>query len=402
MNETHAEAPVPLVVVGCDFRVASSRWRSRLVLSADEALELTEALRRTDAADGFADLNTCNRNEWLVSTEQPEWVGELLRAQMKQRIGLDEAPWFEPYAYHGAAAVDHVLRVAVGLESLIVGERQIAGQLQHALENARERGTSSRVLNGLGAAAGRLVRASLRRGCLSGAGVGVHSLSLRFLEQQLAGRERSDVLVVGLGSIGRQVAAMFDIAPAFRTLRCNRTIAPEQADRVHPLATLPELLREVDAAVLCTGAPYPILTPDDLPARSPERPLTVVDIGIPEQGPRGALAENVTLVGLDELVAFHLGERSDDLRPVCECERQVDFSLGEFRTFCGQPAYAGILDTVHRQHGHFVKEDLPAAVAELPDDVRGRVAEELRERIRDYTSEVLRSIRSQSDGPGDS
>ena len=386
----------PLAVVGCDFRVASSRWRSRLVLSPEEALELAEGLRRTAAADGFADLNTCNRTEWLVSTERPEWAVELLRAQMQQRISSQPAPWFQPYAFFGEEAAEHVLRVAVGLESLVVGERQIAGQLYLALEEARERGTSSRVLNGLGAAAGRLVRAALKRGCLSGSGVGVHNLAVRYARHHLGDAVPLQLLVVGLGSIGRQVANLLEASPDLDVRLCNRTVSTGN-DRVHQLSELPVLLCEVDAAIVCTGAPRPVLDAALLRKAAPARPLLLVDIGIPEQVERENVPAGVTVAGLDELTAFHLGRRIDDLRPVCACEREVDFSLGEFRAFCAQPAYAEILDTVHRHHGQLMREELPRAVAAVPDDVRGKVADELRAHIRDYTTEVLRSIRSQTE-----
>ena len=58
----------PLAVVGCDFRVASSQWRSRLVLDESEARSIADKLKNNQAADGFVDLNTCNRNEWIVSS----------------------------------------------------------------------------------------------------------------------------------------------------------------------------------------------------------------------------------------------------------------------------------------------------------------------------------------------
>ena len=84
MNE--ATDKFPLAVVGCDFRVASSKWRSDLVLTDEDARVLARDLYRNGAADGFLDLNTCNRNEWIVSSSRPRWAAELLRAQMKIRV----------------------------------------------------------------------------------------------------------------------------------------------------------------------------------------------------------------------------------------------------------------------------------------------------------------------------
>ena len=133
---------IPLAVVGCDFRVASSAWRSRLVLADEEAAEIAQGLARNQAADGFLDLNTCNRNEWVVSTLDAKWAVSLLKSHMVQKLGPEAAAWFNPYVYTGDDAARHVLRVAIGQESLVVGERQIAGQLHDALELARTRNTS--------------------------------------------------------------------------------------------------------------------------------------------------------------------------------------------------------------------------------------------------------------------
>ena len=178
-------AVLPLAVVGCDFRVASSAWRSRLILGDEEAETLAGALRLNGAADGFVDLNTCNRTEWIVSGRDPQWAASLLRSQMIQRAGPGSQGWFSPYVHTGEDAAAHLFKVALGQESLVVGERQIAGQLNDALELARARGSSSRILNGLGAAAGRLVQMAFKQGCMAGASVGVHSLAVSWLAGRL-------------------------------------------------------------------------------------------------------------------------------------------------------------------------------------------------------------------------
>ena len=79
------DADVPLVVAGCDFRVASATWRNRLLLDGDQRAELTRALGEACDAQGLVVLETCNRVEWIVASKSPRWAGELLRAQMVDR-----------------------------------------------------------------------------------------------------------------------------------------------------------------------------------------------------------------------------------------------------------------------------------------------------------------------------
>ncbi len=231
-------AGIPLAVVGCDFRVAPSRARSQLVLEEHEALQLADELERGGWGDGLVVLDTCNRNEWVVASPQPAWAAQLLHSRMCQRLHPSIRGHIQPYSFVGDEAARHLFRVAIGQESLVMGERQISGQLFEALHRARTRGTSTRILNGLGSIAGRLVRIAMRRGCLEGSAVGVHSLAIAWLRQHLPpGRVR--VAVVGLGSIGRRVAGILEEDPRFELTRCNRTVVPGSG--VRPLQLLPSV-----------------------------------------------------------------------------------------------------------------------------------------------------------------
>jgi len=396
----------PLAVVGCDFRTAPSRCRSRLVLDAAAAKQICGELARLQAADGFADLNTCNRNEWILSTTNARVAAEMMRTRMKRLAGDEAAAWFEPYTFTGKEAAKHVFRVAIGQESLVVGERQIAGQMFSAFEAARRRGTSSRVLNGLGSVAGRLVRLALRRGCLQSTSVGVHSLALAYLEETLPEAASQRVAVIGLGSIGRRVLALLAKKSRFEPVPCNRTIPEDLRGRVRPLAELGRILENVDAAIVCTGAPVPVVQEGMVRRRSHAgrlRPLWLVDLGIPEQIGRFAFPERVHVVRLDELVAFHRSRRQNLQQAGpdgTEIEALVQRALVEFRVFCNSQAYTEILDTVQRHHRKLVSEEIPELIsrrlAYLPKADRSRLQTDLKSIILEYTTEVFRTIRESS------
>jgi glutamyl-tRNA reductase len=394
-----APAMPSLAVVGCDFRVASSAWRSRLVLTDDEARAMAVTLRRNAAADGFVDLNTCNRTEWIVSTRDPQWAASLLSGQMVQRMGAEAASWFSPYVRLGDEAAVHVFRVVLGQESLVVGERQIAGQLYGALETARDRKCSSRVLNGLGTAAGRLMRMALKQGRMGGRSVGVHSLAVACLAQWLGPEAIACVAVVGLGRIGRRVLSLVEQEKRYKAVCLNRTIGQDSARGARPLSDLPQVLAEADAVILCTGAPQPVLRSAHLDGRSAGRKLLVVDVGVPAQVERSGMPASVTVCGLDELASLHRESLpAQDSPPADGLDPMIDAALAEFRSFCGQPAFSDIIDTVHRTHCRLVREAIPRIIAErldsLPEEVRARVGQELRAVILGYTSDVFRTIRA--------
>jgi glutamyl-tRNA reductase len=282
--------------------------------------------------------------------------------------------------------------VAIGQESLVVGERQISGQLFDALHRARARGTSSRDLNGLGSIAGRLVRIAMRRGHLEASAVGVHSLAISWLREQLpAGPAR--VAVVGMGSIGRRVAGILEEDPRFDLSRCNRTV-PRGSGYI-PLSELSSVLSRVDAAVVCTAASRPVVNPELLVT---ERALALVDIGIPEQVGRGTGSRWVRRVGLDELVDWRqrragAAEGEADRRTQALVER----ALGELRRYCSEPAFSPVLERVRARSRALTNDELPALLeAQLPDlcaAERGRLEVELKSLIAGYTDETLQAIR---------
>ncbi len=399
MNEGGVE--IPLAVVGCDFRVASSRFRSRLVLDDAEAGRLAAALRNYRTVDGFADLNTCNRNEWIVSSREPAWAAELLRTQMIARAGPEARGWLQPYIYTGEQAARHVFRVAIGQESLVKGERQIAGQLYRALEKARERRISSRVLNGLGTVAGRLVRIALRRGCIGDSAVGVHSLAFGYLERRCGDRNAARVALIGLGRIGRRIMGILEAEPGIQTVLCNRSLPDDRPGVVRPIDELRDVLAGVDAAIVCTGALQPLVRAEHLQTRPADRPLLLIDIGIPEQVDRNGLPSGVTVAGLDELTAFYRSSCPELAEGLAEeIEGLLHKALSEFRVFCQEPTFSRILDTVQKHHRQLVREEIPRLIKErlayLPEEACACLEQDLRNIVLEYTSEVFRTIKETS------
>ena len=395
---TAAVPRLPLAVVGCDFRIAPSALRSRLVVPEEKVGILAAGLAGQGAADGLLVLNTCNRNEWIVSAGDPAWAASLLQAQMKTLLGEEARERTAPYVHLGEAAARHVFRVALGMESLVTGERQIAGQLHQAFQAARERGRASRVLNGLATAAGRVVRLADRAGHKAQAGRGVHSLAVDYLRHAFAGREGVDVVVVGTGAIGRRAHGVLAGGESFRVVACNRTVAPEGRAGVRPLGELPELLAAADAALVCTGAPRTLVGAELLAALPREKPLLVIDIGIPEQVARVGLPEGVTVVGLDELSSFyqerHCGPTELDRRRL---EAVVEETLADFAWFCSVPDYAEILDALLGRGKPALHERIATLLAHLPEAVPAQERSELERGLKvafqDYINEVLESIK---------
>ena len=373
-----------LVVVGCDFRVAPSTLRARLLLEPDEVVHLASELRSHAWARGLVVLETCNRSEWIASAQDPVWAGELLKGRMLALLG---DPRLRPYVHTGDDAARHVLRVAIGQESLVQGERQIAGQLFRAMEASRELGTSCRFLNGLGTVAGRLVRAASARGIVGSSARGVHSLAVQWVRSHIP---RGRVAVVGLGAIGRQASHVLDLDPNLHPVRLNRSPRPGAL----PLTQLAEVVAEVDAVLLCTAAPAPVLRAEHLAGR--DRPLYVADIGVPPQHAAGL--PHAVVAGLDELTAFHLSrDEGEDARRRAEADTLVHRAMAEYAWVLEAPSFTEALDAVHRRRWALVHEELSRRVDDrlhhLDPADRATVTEVLRGLVGETTQELFTAIR---------
>jgi glutamyl-tRNA reductase len=386
---------LPLVVVGCDFRVAPSAARSRLVLGETGAAELTAALRSLGAGDGLVVLETCNRSEWIATTTNPSWAAALLKAKMLSLLG-DAPRSRDPYTFEAEAAARHVLRVTLGLESLVAGERQIAGQVRRAFATARERGHSGRVLNGLATAAGRVVRLADRARVGARVGRGVHTLAADHVDAALAGRAGAAVLVVGLGAVGRKVAATLRARTRYAVVACTRSAAPGSGAR--PLAELPALIAAADATVVCTAASAPVVDAAMLAAARPG--AVVLDLGIPEQVARADAPPHVLLAGLDELAAGYAARDGRGAAASAALARAIDETIGEFAWFCSVPDYAGVLEALIHRGKPALYDGIGRALARLHDAVpqheRVELEREVRGVVQGYTNGILASLKAAS------
>jgi len=385
-------------VVGGDFRMASASWRAAAVLGDDERRDLAAALRRDEPELGFCAIDTCNRTEWIVSTKQPAWIGEILRARMLQRWKTsfpDSRNIPEPYIHVGHDAVRHILRVAVGLESFVVGEAQISGQFNRALERARAERTSSAYLNRLGIIVGHMVSDSCRIGFQNDQYRGVHGIALDFLRTRFENDDSAKrVIVFGMGEIGRRMAASIEELTAWKVLRVNRTVDDAHAHHWHACGRLPELLPVTDALVLCSGARQPVLRLSEVAAGVGARAFVTLDLGIPPQLEADVcVAGNLETYALDDLMSIMVRQEPGGRE---EVERLLDESVRLFDRYCREGDLVGLLDNTQKRHEISVRKLIPEFVASnlsaLPDKEKRRVEEQLKKLFRDYANDIFRSI----------
>jgi glutamyl-tRNA reductase len=303
-----SEVAVALIVAGVSHHTAPIEVRERIAASGDDARKLLERIRRDAGASEGVLLSTCNRTEaYLVEGERE--AAPVVWASLAERLGQP----VEPYGYvrHETAAVAHLYRVASGLDSMVLGEAQIQGQVRDAWEGSRAH--SGVVLNRLFQSA-LLVASRVRTETAVARGAAsVSSAAMQLAKKifgSLAGRR---AMVLGAGEMA-ELALTCLVDEGVRTaIVANRTLAHAQelAQRYGAAAVgydecWPHL-REVDLLICSTAAPVTVVKRAHIePALRGRRgrPLCVLDIALPRDvDPAVAALDNVYLYDLDDLHA---------------------------------------------------------------------------------------------------
>ncbi|MFE2304272.1 glutamyl-tRNA reductase [Streptomyces sp. NPDC059445] len=297
-----------LLVVGLSHRSAPVSVLERAALSADAQVKLLQDTLAAEPATEGAVLATCNRIELYADVDKfHAGVAELstLLAQ-HSGVGLEElTPHL--YVHYEDRAVHHLFSVACGLDSMVVGEGQILGQIKDALATAQELHTAGRLLNDLFQQALRVGKRAHSETGIDRAG---QSLVTFGLEQLSAGRaveawaKDKKALVIGAGSMSSLAAATLARAGVGEIVIANRT--PDRAERLAeiltggddtdvlaravPMDSVPVELTRADIAVSCTGATGLVLTADTVAAAVEGRTGTPAALRERAAGPAGHLA----------------------------------------------------------------------------------------------------------------
>lgn len=303
-----------LTVIGCNHHQTSLQIRERMALTAADVDNLVAAIREHSAVDEAVLLSTCNRVEIYAVTNAGNWLADF--AAMLERVNGFPANEFlqHAYAYEGLATVQHAFRVASGLDSQMVGETQILGQMKSAYRDADALGM-------VGASLHRVFQKAFQaaKWARSSTQIGIGQISLGNVGVELATRifgvlTVSRTLVVGSGEIGREVAKAF----RSRGVACM-TIASRTPERALDLAqqidglTIPFKLWEdhlpfADIVIFATTAPSILLGPDVLVqamGKRRHRPMFLMDLAMPRDVDAAVGdIENIYLYNLEDLAAI--------------------------------------------------------------------------------------------------
>jgi glutamyl-tRNA reductase len=298
---------VSVLVVGCNHRSADLALLERLAVPADELPKALASLTRLPHVSEAVLLSTCNRVEVYASVTRFHAGLAEIRGWLAERGDVHPQDLEElHYSYHDDRAAAHLFAVAGGVDSMVVGEQQIAVQVKASMEAARAEGSARRVLQRLFRQAVRVSRrirrdTDISTGASSMVDVGLDVARQRLGAADLTGRT---ALIVGAGEVGSLAAARLQDEGAARIRVWNRSadkaerLAAKVEGDVVPSGGLTAAVAAADLVVCTTGAPEPVLDTDLVAAALTDRelrqggdaPLVLLDLAMPRNVAAGCAA----------------------------------------------------------------------------------------------------------------
>lgn len=358
-----------LLTLGVSHRTAPVALRERLALPAEGGHVLGELAACDEQIHELVAMSTCNRTEITVLTDDPDGAEAGLLRVLARRGG------FAPddlggavFRLHEADSARHLFRVASGLESMVLGEAEILGQVRRAHEIAVAAGTSGPTLDRMFTAAvgtGRRVRSETEIGHGS---MSISSLAASLAERELGDLKDRQVVIIGAGETSELAAAAFHqrgVATLFvANRRASRAIslAAKFEGSVAPLDRLPGLLESADVVVSATASPHPILhreaIAEVLPARQ-GRPLLLIDLAVPRDiEPACGLLPGVQRYDLDAMESVIARMTHVRKAEAVRAETIVDDELHRFNQWMATRGVAPTIAAMHRQADEIVERVL--------------------------------------------
>ncbi|MGQ3052869.1 MAG: glutamyl-tRNA reductase [Roseateles sp.] len=345
--------------LGLNHNTAPLDLRGRFAFTLEQlAPSLTGLRQKLPGAPEAAILSTCNRTEVYVAAPSAQVQPAI--AWLAQAGGVEAGALREhAYVMQGSAAARHAFRVASGLDSMVLGEPQILGQMKQAVKEAEAAGALGTTLHQL------FQRSfSVAKEVRSSTEIGAHSISMAAAAVRLAGQlfedlARTRVLFVGAGEMIELTATHFaartprHMAVANRTLERGEKLAIRFGAEAVRLSDLPDRLHEFDIVVSCTASSLPLIglgAVERALKKRKHRPMFMVDLAVPRDiEPEVAQLDDVYLYTVDELAVQVQTAGEKRQAAVEQAEAIVETGVQSFMHWLDQRHTVPLIQALHAQ-----------------------------------------------------
>jgi glutamyl-tRNA reductase len=390
---------VNLITIGCDFRSAPVEIRERLAFDhekCDRALD--ELVARFDCEAVL--LSTCNRVELYLARPQAETALEPgLLAEFLAEIHGAAPGEIQPHLRErgDADAVRHLFRVAGGLDSMVIGEGQIAGQVKRAYERARARSAAGPLLHALFQQAFSVAKRVRTETGIAQGRVSVSSVAVDYVKEVFTRFDDKVVLIIGAGKMGSLTLRHLRGLKPHRILVTNRS--PDRAEQMAkecggasvPWGQLDDACTQADIVISTTGAPEPIMPRrrwDAILARRSAGPVVVIDIAIPRDfDPRIHDGDRTCVFNIDDLKSIQEKTLAERRKHVAPAEAIVEQEQRKF-----------LKDWSRRRHGPIIArltQDCDAKRRAIVEQVMAKLNGRLTDDDKRYLEKAFHLMQNQ-------
>jgi glutamyl-tRNA reductase len=364
--------------LGLNHTTASLLLREKLALT-EEMVRIALARLACGHIDSplveLVILSTCNRVELYAASNQPAFAE--LEAFLSDVSGVPVAQfWPNLYRFQDLEAVRHLFEVAAGLDSLVVGEPQILGQVTRALELARGQNTAGSILNRLFQAAIHSGKRTRTETAISRNPASVSSLAGALSERVVHDISAAQIVILGAGEMAELAVEALRKRGAQKILIVNRTLdrARELIQRWDAQATtfenLPTALKAADILISSTGAPHTLISAQmviDAMKHRPERPLVLIDIAVPRDiDTEVANIPHVRLYDMDSLHARLEHSLAERLAEVPRVRNILEEELEYFREYLESLEMLPVIAFIHQNAEAIRQTELEKTLHRLP------------------------------------
>ena len=385
-----------LCVVGVNYKTTPVAIRGKLAIGSSRLQDALHSLHNY-VPSGII-LCTCNRTEVYALAEEGTPAESASIDFLNARANLPQADLLPHiYVYHGEAAVRHLFQVASGLDSMIIGEFEILGQVRRALEEAEKTGL-------VGVPLLNLFRQAVRVGRRARAETGIskNSLSVSSAAVDLATRVVGDirqhkVVVIGAGEAGSLVARTSQERGASPIVVVNRSREKgvDLATRLHgvwvPMENLRQELAGSDIVISCSGAPHTVLKlemVEEAMSTRPEHPLVIIDIAVPpDVESEVKKLENVFLYDIDELTRVSESNHKQRQNEAQSAIGIVDDEVERFTSYWQELEVRPVISALVKKVENIRQAQLDLTLKKLPE-----LSTEGRARLEAMTKAMVNKI----------
>ena len=363
-----------LVAIGVDRKRASVASRERLAAGGEDLAARMRSYGALDGVDEVFVLSTCYRVELYAASACPSAAAASLAKALRQRSGDPELPLFD---LRGAEAFRHLSRVAGSLESGVIGEPQVLGQVKEAFARSAEAGTVGKELSSVIARVLQVAKRVRTETAIGRSGVSWGHASADLAEKVLGPLEGRRAVVVGAGEMARLSAQHLHeqgmhVVVVNRTLASAEVLAREIEGEARPIEALGEELVRADVAVVAAPVSLEALEPRSAPALMKQRRhrrLLFIDLAVPRAVPAAlGNVDGIYVCDVDDLARIQRQAQEARAGAIQDAEQLIDSEVERFARELAERRAAPIITAVRHRASAIAREEVERTVRRLGGD----------------------------------